>query len=72
MILEWGEWSSCKASCKRTRTRICEGGDECAECQVWEEKCTVGLCNQGMFIIWRILVQYFYKFRKIFAKQAGA
>merc|ERR1719370_2551721 len=28
---EWSEWSGCAANCKRTKTRTCQGGDECTE-----------------------------------------
>ena len=46
---EWSEWSGCEANCMRTKTRNCQGGDECTQSRSLEEPCDDGLCNQGTF-----------------------
>jgi hypothetical protein len=49
--LGWSEWSSCGANCKRTRTRTCSGGNECASSRTSDEQCQNGLCDPGDFYI---------------------
>ena len=56
--LGWSEWSSCGANCKRTRTRTCSGGNECASSRTSDEQCQDALCDPGDF-------STPYKFRKI-------
>ena len=48
--LGWSEWSSCGANCKRTRTRTCSGGNECASSRTAAEQCQDGLCDPGEFL----------------------
>ena len=44
--LEWSQWSSCElSSCKRTRTRTCSGGNECAGSRISQEQCLDSHCN---------------------------
>ena len=45
--LGWSQWSSCGANCKKTRTRTCSGGNECAASRISEEQCQDGHCNTG-------------------------
>ena len=59
----WSAWSVCEANCMRTKTRSCQGGDECAQSRSLEEPCDDGLCNQGTFSVSLIFCSQFGKIK---------